>query len=76
MVMEFRGQFTYLAGAELSELFPELGRISINFTACRKMLPDPEFYQQCLQVAGMNSGVLISWAVAGVESTPRNRTFA
>ena len=27
------------------------GRISINFTACREMLPDPEFYQQCLQEA-------------------------
>jgi diacylglycerol O-acyltransferase len=27
------------------------GRISINFTCCRKMLPDPAFYQQCLQEA-------------------------
>lgn len=27
------------------------GRISINFTACRQMLPDPEFYQQCLSEA-------------------------
>jgi WS/DGAT/MGAT family acyltransferase len=25
------------------------GRITINFVSCRSMLPDPEFYQQCLQ---------------------------
>ncbi|MEH6581803.1 MAG: wax ester/triacylglycerol synthase family O-acyltransferase [Halioglobus sp.] len=25
------------------------GRITINFTCCREMLPDPEFYRDCLQ---------------------------
>ncbi|MEP5763699.1 MAG: wax ester/triacylglycerol synthase family O-acyltransferase [Halieaceae bacterium] len=25
------------------------GHICINFTACRQMLPDPDFYQQCLR---------------------------
>jgi len=25
------------------------GRITINFVSCRSMLPDPAFYQQCLQ---------------------------
>lgn len=25
------------------------GLITINFTCCREMLPDPEFYRQCLQ---------------------------
>ena len=25
------------------------GRITINFVSCREMLPDPEFYQQCLR---------------------------
>ena len=27
------------------------GKIVINFIACREMLPDPEFYQQCLAEA-------------------------
>ena len=25
------------------------GTITLSFTACRDMLPDPEFYAQCLQ---------------------------
>ena len=25
------------------------GRISISATACREMLPDPEFFAQCIQ---------------------------
>jgi len=25
------------------------GRITINFVSCRSMLPDPEFYRECLQ---------------------------
>ncbi|MDX1734395.1 MAG: WS/DGAT domain-containing protein, partial [Halioglobus sp.] len=28
-----------------------VGRITINFTSCREMLPDPEFYRQCLTEA-------------------------
>jgi len=27
------------------------GKISISFAACRKMLPDPEFYRQCLDAS-------------------------
>jgi diacylglycerol O-acyltransferase len=27
----------------------KIGTISLSFTACRDMLPDPEFYAQCLQ---------------------------
>ena len=27
------------------------GRISITFVACREMIPDPEFYRECLQQA-------------------------
>ena len=27
------------------------GRITINFVACRELLPDPGFYKQCLQAA-------------------------
>ena len=27
------------------------GRITINFVSCREMLPDPEFYRDCLQEA-------------------------
>jgi diacylglycerol O-acyltransferase len=25
------------------------GRVTINFTCCREMLPDPDFYRQCLE---------------------------
>ena len=54
----------YLAGAKVSMMMgmgPLLhlmglfhavisgaGKITINFLSCREMLPDPEFYQQCL----------------------------
>ena len=27
------------------------GKITFTFTACREMLPDPEFYAQCLQAS-------------------------
>jgi WS/DGAT/MGAT family acyltransferase len=27
------------------------GKLTINFVSCREMLPDPEFYRQCLQAA-------------------------
>jgi hypothetical protein len=27
------------------------GKISINFLSCREMMPDPEFYRQCLEEA-------------------------
>ena len=55
----------YLAGArvhmmmglgplvELSGLFHAvisgMGLITINFLSCREMLPDPDFYKQCLE---------------------------
>ena len=26
-----------------------MGLITINFVSCREMLPDPEFYKQCLE---------------------------
>lgn len=32
-----------------SSVVNKIGTISISFTACRKMLPDPEFYSECLQ---------------------------
>lgn len=32
-----------------SSVFDKVGTISISFSACRKMLPDPEFYSACLQ---------------------------
>ncbi len=32
-------------------VFSYSGRISISFTACRDMLPDPAFYAECLQAA-------------------------
>lgn len=34
-----------------SSVFDKVGKISISFTACRKMLPDPEFYSECLQAS-------------------------
>ena len=27
------------------------GMITINFVSCREMLPDPDFYRECLQAA-------------------------
>ena len=32
-----------------SSVLDKVGTISISFSACRKMLPDPEFYSACLQ---------------------------
>jgi WS/DGAT/MGAT family acyltransferase len=32
-------------------VFSYSGRISISFTACRQMLPDPGFYAECLQAS-------------------------
>ena len=34
-----------------SSVLNKVGSISISFTACRKMLPDPEFYSECLQAS-------------------------
>lgn len=34
-----------------SSVLNKVGTISISFTACRKMLPDPEFYSECLQAS-------------------------
>ncbi|WP_373080109.1 wax ester/triacylglycerol synthase family O-acyltransferase [Zhongshania sp.] len=34
-----------------SSVVNKVGTISISFTACRKMLPDPEFYSECLQAS-------------------------
>jgi len=55
----------YLAGAKLLDSFGltplipncglfhaitgHTGQLSVAFTACRKMLPDPEFYSECLE---------------------------
>ncbi len=57
----------YLAGAQLIRIlasgpiidrsgifhtvFSYDGRVSIGFTACREMLPDPEFYASCIDAA-------------------------
>ncbi len=32
-------------------IFSYCGEISISFTSCREMLPDPEFYEECLQAS-------------------------
>ncbi len=32
-------------------VFSYSGRISISITACRKLMPDPEFYAECLQAS-------------------------
>ncbi|CAA0082107.1 Putative diacyglycerol O-acyltransferase [Zhongshania aliphaticivorans] len=34
-----------------SSVMDKVGTISISFTACRKMLPDPELYSACLQAS-------------------------
>lgn len=57
----------YLAGAQLVAIlatgpvidqagifhtvFSYNGRVSIGFTACREMLPDPEFYAECIEAS-------------------------
>jgi WS/DGAT/MGAT family acyltransferase len=32
-------------------IFSYCGEISISFTSCREMLPDPDFYEECLQAS-------------------------
>jgi len=32
-------------------IFSYCGEISVSFTSCREMLPDPEFYEECLQAS-------------------------
>jgi diacylglycerol O-acyltransferase / wax synthase len=47
------------------------GKLTINFTSCREMMPDPDFYRQCLQEAYDELE-----AAAGTPPVPRRRTPA
>ena len=46
------------------------GKISITFTGCRDMLPDPQFYRECLQDAWneLDAATRVKSAPSGAES--------
>ena len=48
------------------------GTINLSFTACRDMLPDPEFYADCLQESydELRDAALAGKKKRGKRSTP------
>jgi WS/DGAT/MGAT family acyltransferase len=49
-------------------IFSYCGEVTVSFTSCREMLPDPEFYEECLQA----SFDALSAATLG-DAAPRTR---
>ena len=53
------------------------GSINLSFTACRDMLPDPEFYAQCLQASFEElRAAAVSHKAQSVKSKPRAKKRA
>lgn len=49
-LVSMRGLFCLLDGVTLGHVVQSyMDEATITFTACRKVMPDPEFYSQCLQ---------------------------
>jgi hypothetical protein len=47
-------------------IFSYCGEISVSFTSCREMLPDPEFYEECLEASYRD----LCAATLGAATTP------